>query len=209
VESIRIHQVSTAELPQDDGVGGSRVTASMSNAIGKAAAAWRERKDDGPVLVTTERTQGPAVSSYCVQVAQVAVDPETGQVRVLEILSAVDIAEVINPRAHLMQLEGGAAMGYGFACLEDLQVSEGQVWAASLSEFRLPASADVPAFRTVLVPGGLGVGVLNVKSAGELTNVTTAAAVANAVAAAVGVRVRNLPITAERVFSGLREQARA
>jgi CO/xanthine dehydrogenase Mo-binding subunit len=209
VESIRIHQVSTAELPQDDGVGGSRVTASMSNAIGKAAAAWRERKDDGPVLVTTERTQGPAVSSYCVQVAQVAVDPETGQVRVLEILSAVDIAEVINPRAHLMQLDGGAAMGYGFACLEDLQVSEGQVWAASLSEFRLPASADVPAFRTVLVPGGLGVGVLNVKSAGELTNVTTAAAVANAVAAAVGVRVRNLPITAERVFSGLREQARA
>jgi CO/xanthine dehydrogenase Mo-binding subunit len=207
VDRIRIHQVSTAELPHDDGVGGSRVTASMSNAIGRAAAAWRKRDDDGPVLVVTERTEAPAISSYCVQVVQVAVDPETGQVRVLEVLSAVDVAEVINPRAHQMQLEGGAAMGYGFACLEDLQVSEGQVWAASLSEFRLPAAADVPRFRTVLLPGARGVGVLNVKPAGELTNVTTAAAVANAVAAAVGVRVRDLPITAERVFSGLGQQA--
>ncbi|HLQ60811.1 MAG TPA: xanthine dehydrogenase family protein molybdopterin-binding subunit [Candidatus Acidoferrales bacterium] len=204
-DRIRVRQVSTAGLPQDDGVGGSRVTASLSVAIGKAAAAWRRRSGPDPVLVLTEREDGGPFTSYCVQIAQVAVDPETGRVQVLELLSAVDVAGVINPQAHRMQLEGAAAMGYGFACLEDLQVVDGQVWAAGLGEFRLPTSADVPRFRTVLVEGGRGIGALNVKSAGELSNAPAAAAIANAVARATGVRIRELPITAERVYRSLRE----
>jgi CO/xanthine dehydrogenase Mo-binding subunit len=205
-EAIGVRQVPTADLPHDDGVGGSRVTSSMSSAIAKAAEAWRTRTADEAVLVVTEREQDRPVTSYCVQLAQVAVDEESGRVRVLEVLTAVDVAEVVNGRAHRMQLDGAAAMGYGFACLEDLDLRDGQVWAATLADYRLPTSAEVPRFRTVLVQGGRGLGALDVKSAGELANVPTAAAIANAVASATGARVRDLPITAERVFTALRRR---
>jgi len=116
---------------------------------------------------------GPPVGSYCVQIAQVAVDPETGQLQLLEILTAVDVAEIINPKAHQMQIDGGAVMGIGFARLEDLDEQDGQVWAANLGEFKLPSPRDVPELRTVLVGGGVGVGAANVKHIGETANVPT------------------------------------
>jgi len=97
-------------------------------------------------------------------------------------------------------------MGYGLACLEDLVMRDGRVWAANLGEFRIPSTVDVPAWRTVLVEGGSGVGALGVKSVGELSNVPTAAAIASAVADAAGVRVRDLPITAEKVYALLHSE---
>lgn len=204
---VEVVQVPTSELPFDQGVGGSRVTALVSGAAIQAARAWKDRGDDEPIVVTYEPSGRP-VGSYCVQVAKVAVDTETGQVDVLEVLSAVDVAEIVNPQAHQMQIDGGAAMGYGFACLEDLDVSDGQVWAANLGDFRLPAAEDMPALRTVLVPGGKGAGGTNVKAIGELTNVPTAAAIANAVADATGCRIRTLPVTADRVYAAMRERGR-
>lgn len=124
----------------------------------------------------------PQVTSYCVQVATVAVDQETGHFRVLDLLTAVDVANIVNPTAHQMQLDGGAVMGFGFACLEGLRIEEGQVWAGNLGEFKLPSVQDVPPLRTVLVRGARGAGAFNVKSVGELSNVPTAAAIANALA---------------------------
>lgn len=206
---IEVRHVSTANLPDDDGVGGSRVTASLSFATEQAATALRAVGCRQPVTVVSDGSRQPSVTSFCVQVAQVAVDPESGQVRVLEVLTAADVAEVVNASAHQLQLEGGAAMGYGLACLEDLVIEEGRVWAANLSEFRIPSTVDVPKWRTVLVPGAIGVGALGIKAVGELGNVPVAAAIANAVADAVGLRVRDLPITAEKVFTGLHEEVAA
>ena len=88
-------------------------------------------------MVGVDESGGPGVGSFCVQIAQVAVDPETGELDVLEILTAVDIASIINEKAHRMQIDGGTVMGFGFACLEDLDESEGQVWAANLGEFKI------------------------------------------------------------------------
>jgi CO/xanthine dehydrogenase Mo-binding subunit len=209
---IEVVHVATAELPGDRGVGGSRVTVAMTEALGRAARAWRDRADDGPVVVEAGPAGGAGVvplASYCVQVAQVAVDPATGQAKVLEILSAVDVGEIVHPLGHQMQIDGGAVMGYGFACLEDLAEGAGQITAANLGEFRLPSMADAPALRTVLVGGGQGVTPANVKPVGELTNVPAAAAVANAVADATGCRIRDLPVTAEKVFWALREGRQA
>lgn len=200
---VTVRQVSTSDLPADDGVGGSRVTASLSVAIAQAAAAFRAAGRRNAVTIVADPSAEPAVTSFCVQIAQVAVDPESGQVRVLEVLTAADVANVVNPSAHQLQLEGGAAMGYGLACLEDLAIQEGRVWAANLGEFRIPSAADVPAWRTVLVPGARGLGPLGVKAVGELANVPTAAAIANAVAEAVSTRIRDLPITSEKVHLAL------
>lgn len=210
---VEVVHVATAELPRDPGVGGSRVTVGMADALGSAAEAWRRRPDDRPVVVdggpaASGRAGRPPVSSYCAQVAQVAVDPATGQVRVLEIRSAVDVGAIVHPLGHQMQIDGGAVMGYGFACLEDLAEDGGQITAGNLGEFRLPAASDVPALRTVLVEGGQGVTPANVKPVGELTNVPVAAAVANAVADATGCRIRDLPVTAEKVFWALQEGRR-
>jgi len=201
-DQIEVVQVGTDRLPVDDGVGGSRVTGTLSFAAARAAEAFAGGAG-GVVMVLSEPHAIPMLTSFCVQVAQVAVDPGSGQVRVLEVLTAVDAAEILNPAAHRMQIEGAAAMGYGFACLEDLQVRDGRVWAANLGEFRTPSAEDVPRWRTVLVPGAVGLGALNVKSAGELANSPTAPAIANAVAAACGARVRDLPITAEKVYRAL------
>jgi CO/xanthine dehydrogenase Mo-binding subunit len=212
---VEVAHVCTAELPGDPGVGGSRVTVGMAEALDRAAQAWRKRRGAGePVEVRSGPdapggSPSPPVSSYCVQIAQVAVDPATGQVKVLEILSAVDVGQIVHPAGHQMQIDGGAIMGYGFACLEDLAEDDGQVTAANLGEFKLPAMADIPALRTVLVAGAQGVTRANVKPVGELTNVPTAAAIANAVANATGCRIRELPITAEKVYWVLRGSADA
>ncbi len=202
---VEIRQVSTSALPHDDGVGGSRVTGALSQAVAEAAAAFEAAGSDRPVTAVIEPSARPRVTAFCVQIAQVVVDPESGQVRVLEVLTAIDVADIVNPAAHRVQVEGGAAMGFGLACLEDLVISEGRVWAANLGEFRIPSTVDVPAWRTVLVEGGRGVGALNVKSVGELANVPTAAAIAGAIADAVGVRARDLPLTAGQVYAGLKK----
>ena len=197
---VVVRQLPTTALPGDPGVGASRVTVGFSRAVARLAEEWRASAHDGPVMVALPAAAEPPALTYCAQVARVAVDLETGQVRILELVSAVDVAEIVNPRAHQMQIDGGAVMGVGFACLEDLLEDDGQVLASNLGDFRLPAAADVPVLRTVLVTGGRGVGPANVKAIGELTNVPVAAAIANAVADATGARVRELPITAERVY---------
>lgn len=200
---VEVRQVSTSSLPYDPGVGASRVTVGMTTAVRALAERWREAGGAEAVTVETGPGSESPVLSFCAQVADVAVDLETGQVRVVSLTTAVDVASVLRPRAHQMQIDGGAVMGYGFACLEDLLEGDGQVWAANLAEFRLPTAEDVPTLRTVLVEGGRGVGPANVKAVGELSNVPTAAAIANAVADATGCRLRQLPLTAERVYLAL------
>lgn len=144
-----------------------------------------------------------AVTSFCVQIAQVGVDVETGQVFVYEVLSAHDVAEILEPVSHQSQIEGGVVMGIGYALREDLGIAEGRVTAAHLGDYKMSNIADTTGIRVELLRGGKGVGALRVKGIGELPNVPTAAAIANAVADAVGVRIDTLPITAEKVLRAL------
>ncbi|HLI24294.1 MAG TPA: molybdopterin cofactor-binding domain-containing protein, partial [Acidimicrobiales bacterium] len=202
--AVEVRQAPTQSLSYDPGVGASRITVGISSAIAQLARRW-EDSGDSSVTVETQPGEAPALA-YCAQQATVAVDPETGKVEVLRLVSAVDVADIVRPASHRLQIEGGALMGWGFACLEDLLEEDGQTWAANLSEFKLPTAADSPDLRTVLVTGGRGVGPANVKAVGELSNVAVAAAVANAVADATGVQIRDLPVTAERVYWTLRER---
>jgi putative selenate reductase molybdopterin-binding subunit len=150
-----------------------------------------------------------AATSFCVQIAQVGVDVETGQVFLYEVLSAHDVAEVLEPVSHRSQIEGGVVMGIGYALREDLGIEEGRVATAHLGDYKMSNIADTAGIRVELLRGGKGVGTLNVKGIGEIPNVPTAAAIANAVVDAVGVRIDTLPITAEKVLQALaaREQA--
>jgi carbon-monoxide dehydrogenase large subunit len=144
-----------------------------------------------------------AVTSFCVQIAQVGVDVETGQVFLYEVLSAHDVADILEPISHQSQIEGGMVMGIGYALREDLGIEEGRATAAHLGDYKMSNIADTTGIRVELLRGGQGMGALHVKGIGELPNVPTAAAIANAVADAVGVRIDTLPITAEKVLNAL------
>jgi CO/xanthine dehydrogenase Mo-binding subunit len=148
---------------------------------------------------------GPAhVTSFTAQVAEVAVDIETGQVTLVRLTSAHDVGRIINPLGHQGQINGGAVMGIGYGMLEELPIDGGHVTSLSMAEVKMPNIADLPELRTVLVQGDIGVGPYQIKSIGEAANGPVPAAIANAIANAVGVRIKELPLTAERVLAAIR-----
>jgi CO/xanthine dehydrogenase Mo-binding subunit len=134
---------------------------------------------------------------------EVDVDPSTGEVRPVDAVLVADVGTVINPLAHQGQLEGGFVFGMGNGLMEEIRIEDGRVTTLSLGDYKLPTVADVPPLRTVLLTNALGPGPFGGKAAGELTNNAVAPAYANAVADAVGVRIRTVPVTAERVFEAL------
>jgi CO/xanthine dehydrogenase Mo-binding subunit len=134
---------------------------------------------------------------------EVEVDPETGTVRVTDAVLVADVGTVINPVAHLGQLVGGFAMGFGAGIMEGLEVEDGAITTLSLADMKIPTSGDMPPLRVVQIPTLVGPGAFGAKAAGELTNAPVAPAIANAVADAVGVRITEMPISAERVLAAL------
>lgn len=150
------------------------------------------------------RAVGPA-PSFHVQVAEVEVDPETGAVRVERIVGAHDVGTVIHPLGHQGQIDGGTVQALGYALLEEVALDDGRVQTAHLGEYKLPTMADVPPLQTELLQGPSSPGPFHGKGIGEGPNCPLAAAIANAVEGAVGVRLYDLPITAEKVRRALRE----
>jgi len=140
------------------------------------------------------------------QAAEVKVDPETGKVKILRMLSAYDVGTVINPLTHQGQVEGGMIQGLGFALVENLLDDEGRIVTANLGEYKMPNIADVPRHETVLVQDHDGPGPFQSKPIGEHSTVPTAPCIANAVYDAVGVQIKDLPITAEKIYFALREK---
>ncbi len=138
----------------------------------------------------------------------VHVDRATGEVRVIDALLVADVGTIINPVAHRGQLEGGFIFGLGGALMEELVMDGGAVTTLSLADMKIPSIGDVPPLRVVELPTTIGPGAFGAKMAGELTNAPVAPAIANAVADAIGVRIVDLPISAERVHRALRESGR-
>lgn len=139
-------------------------------------------------------------------VAEVEIDPDTGHARPVRITMANDVGHAINPRLMEGQIEGAMLQGLGIALMEDLSAQEGRIGALHLGDYKLPVMADMPELVSVLVDGAPGPGPYAAKAVGELGVIPVPAAVANAVAAACGVRVTHLPVTAEKVRAGLASQ---
>jgi CO/xanthine dehydrogenase Mo-binding subunit len=158
---------------------------------------------------TYEPSGPPDVTSFTAQVAEVEVDRETGQVRLRRFVSAHDVGTVINPLTHQGQIEGGVVQGIGQALMEQLILDEGAVTNLYLGEYKLPTVADIPDLETVLIEHGGGPVPHEGKSIGETPNVPVAAAIANAVYAACGARITELPIHAEKVYAALNAGAEA
>lgn len=143
---------------------------------------------------------GPQFSCHA---ARVRVDRETGVVRVLDVSAAHDSGTILNPLGALGQIEGGIMMGIGQALTEGTRYDDaGRQLNPGLLEYKLQTAADAPAIRTCFIePGGEGAGPRGAKGLAEAPNVATAAAIANAITQVIGRPVRQLPMTAERVWT--------
>jgi xanthine dehydrogenase molybdenum-binding subunit len=135
--------------------------------------------------------------------AEVEVDTETGQVRVLKLVSAFDVGKAINPAHVEGQMAGGIALGVGYALTEGLIVQDGKVMNSNFKDYRILRAGDVPEIDLIIVENEEPTGPFGAKGVGEATNTGTAGAIANAIYNAVGVRVHELPITQEKVLEGL------
>jgi CO/xanthine dehydrogenase Mo-binding subunit len=139
--------------------------------------------------------------------AEVAVDTETGAVRVEKLVNAADCGRPINPAVARTQLSGAATMQLGFTLSEVMLLDGGQVTNASLADYKIPGIRDIPPMVNELVAAEQHSGPFGAKGLGESGTFGVSPAIANAIHDAVGVRITELPITAEAVFRALREQA--
>jgi CO/xanthine dehydrogenase Mo-binding subunit len=151
--------------------------------------------------------KSPDIDSFQSLVAEVEVDKETGQVLVTQLCFTYDVGTIINPVIHQGQIDGAVIQGLGFSLSEQLAIEQGQITTMSLGEYKIPCIRDVPPLATSLIHGAQGYGPFGAKSVAECAISIIAPAIANAVYNATGVRIRELPISAEKVLAGLRSMA--
>jgi xanthine dehydrogenase molybdenum-binding subunit len=144
-----------------------------------------------------------ATYGFATHAAEVEVDTETGKVTVLRMVCAHDVGRALSPTAVVGQVEGGVAQGLGYAVMEELLVQGGKIANPSFVDYHIPKATDVPPIDVRLVETDDRDGPFGAKGMAEAPIIPVAAAVANAVADALGVRLRQLPMTPERVLAAL------
>lgn len=153
-------------------------------------------------LSVYEPSRAP-ITSFAAQVAEIEIDPGTGQVKVKKLTTVHDSGTVLNHLSYTGQIDGGVVTGLGFALMEDSSLVDGKMAAANLGEFKMATVADVPKLTTVLMEDAAGPIPFRGKAIAEIPNVPTAAAIANAIHDAVGVRLYDLPLTSEKIYAAL------
>ena len=152
-----------------------------------------------------QKYSGDAYGAYAwaVYVAEVSVDMRTAEVRVNDFVAVQEVGKVINPVLAAGQIEGGVAQGIGFALYENVVWQEGRMVNAQMTNYVMPTSVDLPVIRVYFDETPYGRGPAGAKGIGELPLDGTAPAIANAIAHATGVDIRQIPITAEMLLEML------
>lgn len=148
-----------------------------------------------------EPSQAPP---FAAQFAEVEVDIETGQVRVLRLVAAHDVGLALNPTIVEGQIEGALHHGIGYALTEKMALESGVVLNPSFADYKLLTALDMPSVEALFVESLDPTGPFGAKGVGEPGLVATAPAIANAIYHAVGVRIRSLPITPEKLLRALK-----
>jgi CO/xanthine dehydrogenase Mo-binding subunit len=134
------------------------------------------------------------------------VDEETGQVTLVNLVAAHDVGKAINPMAVEGQIHGGVGMGIGWALFEDMVTEKGKILNPNFVEYMIPTSNELPNIKSILVEPYDPNGPFGAKGIGEPALNATAPAIANAIFDAVGVRIKSLPMTSEKVLAALKEE---
>ncbi|MGH7823971.1 MAG: xanthine dehydrogenase family protein molybdopterin-binding subunit, partial [Candidatus Binatia bacterium] len=179
---------------------------SRSLSLAQVAAAAAAKGRHLAVESYYQATETPPEGVFTACVAEVYVDTETGQVHLRKLDSVHDVATILNPVGHQGQIDGGIMQGVGYALMEEMLMDEGKVTTLNFGEYKIPNVRDIGSLQTTLVHGAAGAAPFQSKEVGESAISQVAPAIANAVYDAVGVRIMDLPITAEKVFRALQAQ---
>jgi xanthine dehydrogenase molybdenum-binding subunit len=210
---------NTEKLEVRDGhvhLKGSDRKLSISDVVKRAESPFVQMTEQGPVPTTVGEKgtiigvasmappSNPSPSS--VEFVEVEVDTETGEVKVLDVVFAHDIGKVINPSAAEGQVEGGFQQGMGYALMENI-LFDGETGAcltADFLDYKMPTAVEMPSrIESIFIESDEPTGPFGAKSLSEPCCTVPAPAIANAIYNAVGVRVRELPITPEKILAGL------
>jgi xanthine dehydrogenase molybdenum-binding subunit len=162
----------------------------------------------GPIMGTASLSSMPYTPVFSTQGAEVLVDKKTGQVRVTRYVQAQDVGVAINPMAVEGQLDGGAVQGIGRALTEEMQIDPktGAIRNPSFATYLMPLAIDLPQMENILVNVPADDGPFGARAVAEPPGFGPPAAIANAIYDAVGVRINELPLSAERVLAALQGQ---
>jgi CO/xanthine dehydrogenase Mo-binding subunit len=143
-------------------------------------------------------------ASMCAQMAEVEVDVESGEIQLRRFVSVHHAGKVLNPLLHNGQIDGSIVMGVGYALTEELLFADGKVTTLHFGDYKIPTIRDIPHLHKVVLETSVGRGPYNSMSIGETPIITVAPAIANAVYDAVGVSIKSIPLTAEKVLAGIK-----
>jgi CO/xanthine dehydrogenase Mo-binding subunit len=147
-----------------------------------------------------------SLPTYGAHVVEVEVDTETGEVTVLRVVAAHDVGFSLNPTMLEGQIQGGVTQALGQALMEETKFSNGRIANPSFLDYKLPSSHDTPPIAVILVEVSDATGPFGARGIGEPPIIPTAAAIANAIFHATGVRIQELPLTPEKILKALPEQ---
>lgn len=145
----------------------------------------------------------PQYNNFNGYVVDVTVDRETGAFTIDDVTFCVDTGTIINPIAHRGQIDGGFVMGLGHSVTEELIVEEGRIANLTFADYKLPCQKDMPPLHVHILESNRGPGPFGARAVGEVNTSAFGPALANAVHAACGVRITQLPVTAERIYAAL------
>jgi CO/xanthine dehydrogenase Mo-binding subunit len=163
---------------------------------------------EGPITGHGAVGKPPQNPMFAVHAADVEVDRDTGKVKVLSYTAAQDVGFAINPTLVEGQIQGAIAQGVGWALMEDYVVDNGVVQNTTLLDYRMPTAVDLPFKDILLVEVPSETGPYGMRPVGEPPMIPCLAAVSNAINSAVGVRIKELPVSPEALFRALRAQER-
>ena len=174
--------------------------------VGPQGPAPTTIEEKGTIIGLSSMAPPSNPSPATAQFVEVEVDTETGQVEVLRAVLAHDLGRVVNPNAAEGQVEGGFQQGMGYALMENLQFDEqtGACLTADFLDYKMPTAVEMPrSIKSIFIESDEPTGPFGAKSLSEPCVIVPAPAIANAIFNAVGVRVRELPITPEKILEGL------
>lgn len=157
----------------------------------------------GPIMGTASLSSMPFAPIFNTQAVEVKVDKETGTVRIVRFVQAQDVGVAINPMAVEGQIEGGAVQGIGRAFGEEVVIQDGRILNPSLTTYLMPLAADMPTIENVLVQVPTEEGPFGARAVAEPPGFGPPAAIANAIEDAVGVRIKALPLSADKILRAL------
>lgn len=202
-DTVVVRDFPEQAIPMAD-VAGHATWAEQKLIAGRGAFGWP------PAVVDPDTGEGEPLHNmaYGATVAEVEVDTETGQVKVLKLVSAYDCGKAINPMLVEGQIDGGAAMGLGSALMEELHPYYPTLdhYPTGFFSYMLPTAKDVPALDAVVVEMNSDSGPYGAKGIGEMTANSQAPAIINAIHDAIGVWIIDLPATSEKVLRAIEEQ---